>query len=100
MRGVRATAHKGFRGAISLIAAYLLVVQAFVTAVAVTNAAAANAQNFGLPLVICSGEHGSADTPASHHEPEADCCLACTVAAGSVSTIADAVEVVLRRKMP
>jgi hypothetical protein len=86
-----------------LIVACLLVVQAFVASVAVTQAAALQAQSFDSLFVICSSDGGSGGAPAvpaSHHDHQTECCLVCTAAAASIVTVPEAVEILLRLEAP
>ena len=64
--------------------AYLFVIQAFLAAIVVTQAAASQAQNPDLPFVICSSQHDTANGPTSD-DPHADCCLVCTVASAATA---------------
>ena len=78
----------------------LFVIQAFLAAVVVTQAAAAQAQNPDLPFVICSSQHDGANAPASDHDQHADCCLVCTVANAATAVVPLIVAVLLVLEMP
>jgi hypothetical protein len=91
---------KGWRSAISLIVAYLFVIQAFLAAVVVTQAAAAQAQNPDLPFVICSSQHDGANGSTSDHDQHADCCLVCTAANAATFIAPLAVALLLVLEVP
>lgn len=99
-RAMKRAYRSGWRSAIVLIVAYLFVIQAFVAAIVVTQAAASQAQNPDLPFVICSSQHDAANGSTSDHDQHADCCLICTVANATTAIAPLIVAVLLVFEVP
>jgi hypothetical protein len=88
---------RGRRGVIGLIAAYALVLQAFLSYSVVPLAASADSPDSGSFFVLCAHDNGSApNDTGSPVQPVAHCPI-CTLAASSAAIVPNPAAMPLRR---
>jgi hypothetical protein len=87
----------GWRGAIGLIAAYALVLQAFLAYCTAVQATAQNTSSYSADLFVLCTSQDNPDTPHGNGAPPNAHCPVCTLSAAAAGALPDPISLPLRQ---